>query len=541
MLSRTGFVLPVSQRATPPSVLCPGFGARYRSTLRAVAVAVVVVAGVAVFTPEPATAASCVGAVDNDFNGDGVRDLASSDPESAVGGVAAAGTVTVVYGTSGTVQVIHQDTANVPDAVEAGDRFGFALTSYDANSDGCSDLVVGVPYEDVGAEADAGAVFVLYGSTAGLALGSLAGVGWDQSSSTVPGAAEANDWFGFSVAASRTTAGVPYLLVGVPGEDIGTTVDAGTVNSLWSGTWNAFDQSTAGYPDTDTSDAVVTTYEANDRFGYAVAADPYHLAVGAPGETAQGFAFAGEVAVYSTTLTSTGFPTVLKTLTQYGAWSGAAEANDLFGSSLSMAVYHPSGAVLLARSLIAVGIPGEDLTVDGVDQDSAGRVMVLQVNESNTVSEFGEYAQSMTDVDGDVAAGDQFGREVLVVNRTPNGYATAATMLLVVGVPGEDVAGAADVGYLQSFSLVGAAGDADVVLRPGVAGIPGTEAEQDLRGLSFSASPNDLYLATPYSDAQAVHQVPWGNVTSAGTADVTTYQAGKGGIPAGAGFGAAVS
>jgi len=128
-----------------------------------------------------------------------------------------------------------------------------------------------------------------------------------------------------------------------------------------------------------------------------------------------------------------------------------------------------------------------------------------------------------------------------MVNRTPNGYATATTMLMVAGIPGEDVAGAADVGYFQSFSMVGAAGDADVILRPGVAGIPGTEAAQDFRGLSLSASANDLYLATPYAGTQGIYRVPWGNVVSAGTATVTAIQAGSGSIPAGTAFGAAVS
>ncbi|SDT80697.1 hypothetical protein SAMN04489716_9318 [Actinoplanes derwentensis] len=481
--------------------------------------------------------------MENDFNGDGVRDLASADPEAAAAGVSAAGTVTVLYGATGAVQVIHQDTAGVPDANEAGERFGLSLTSYDANSDGCSDLLVGAPYEDIGTQVDAGAVCLLYGSPAGLLTGATAAISYDQSSSAVPGEAEAGDWFGYSLAASKTPANVPFLLVGAPGEDLGTTADAGTVDLLHAGTWAGFDQGSAGYPDTDTSDSVVTTYEANDRFGYAVAATPYHIAVGAPGETALGSAFTGEVAVYSTTLTTatTPIPTLLRAATQDGPLSGAAEANDLFAASLSMAAYHPSGAMLLPRSLIAVGIPGEDLTVDGVDHDSAGRVMVLQANESGTVVEFGEYSQSVANVDDDIASGDHFGQQVLVVNRTPNGYATSDTMLLMVGVPGKDAPGKADTGYVHSFSLLGAAGDADRILRPGTAGLPGAEAAQDFRGLSFAASADHLYLATPYAENQAVHRVPWANVLSSGTSAVTTYQAGSTSIPAGASFGAAVS
>ena len=45
---------------------------------------------------------------------------------------------------------------------EPGDWFGYSLTSGDFNNDGYSELVIGVPSEDIGTIKDVGAVNVIY-------------------------------------------------------------------------------------------------------------------------------------------------------------------------------------------------------------------------------------------------------------------------------------------------------------------------------------------------------------------------------------------
>ena len=138
-----------------------------------------------------------------DFNGDGYADLAVGVPGEDVNGVKYAGGVNVLYGSSRGLtttgnQLWTQDSPGVKDAAEEFDRFGSALAIGDFNGDGYADLAVGVPGEDVGRVAYAGAVNVLYGSPSGLtAEGDQF---WHQDSPGVKDTAEVGDGFGGALA-----------------------------------------------------------------------------------------------------------------------------------------------------------------------------------------------------------------------------------------------------------------------------------------------------------------------------------------------------
>src|SRR5947199_351050 len=102
----------------------------------------------------PSGAASALGAVRGDFNGDGSADLAVGVPGEDVGGVNGAGAVNVLYGGTGGLsatgnQLWSQDSPGVLDAPGVSEFFGQALAIGDLNGDGRDDLAVGVPYEDV--------------------------------------------------------------------------------------------------------------------------------------------------------------------------------------------------------------------------------------------------------------------------------------------------------------------------------------------------------------------------------------------------------
>jgi hypothetical protein len=164
-----------------------------------------------------------------DFNADNRHDLAIGAPSEDVlinrgGGVfdniINAGAVNVIYGSTvglaktRTPQQWHQDTINIDDVAETGDRFGSALTAWNFGRNEvrqictpippqcfnitvrAADLAIGAPFENVGSIPDAGAMNVIYGSFAANGLAFSNDQFWTQESAGVPGGAEASDFFG---------------------------------------------------------------------------------------------------------------------------------------------------------------------------------------------------------------------------------------------------------------------------------------------------------------------------------------------------------
>jgi hypothetical protein len=83
------------------------------------------------------------------------------------------GAIGVIYGSSAGLsatgsQVWHQDSPDIEDDSEGSDFFGISLAAANFGKGSQADLAVGVPNEDLGANTDAGAVNVIYGTTNGL-------------------------------------------------------------------------------------------------------------------------------------------------------------------------------------------------------------------------------------------------------------------------------------------------------------------------------------------------------------------------------------
>ncbi|MEV7079703.1 FG-GAP-like repeat-containing protein [Streptomyces sp. NPDC093516] len=105
----------------------------------------------------------------------------------------------------------------------------------DFNGDGYRDVAIGAFAADVGPVSGAGAVVVLYGSSSGVSAARRTVI--TQDSAGVPGAAEEDDRFGYSLAAGDLDRdGYSDLVVGAQYEDIGDRDGVGSATVLWGGT-----------------------------------------------------------------------------------------------------------------------------------------------------------------------------------------------------------------------------------------------------------------------------------------------------------------
>ena len=252
-----------------------------------------------------------------DFDEDGFADLAVGAPGENVGGVPAAGAVSVLYGSGGGLSTAGGRLfTQVGSAAEDGDVFGDALATGDFNQDGAADLAAGAPFEDVGAAAElAGAVSVLYGSGAGLST--TGGRLFTQ----VGGAVERFDLFGMALAGGDLDDdGFEDLIAGAPWERVGTVSLAGVVSVIRGSAGGL--TTTGGHLITQ----VGGTIEVDDQFGAEVSTGDFDndgiadLAVGAPAEDVGSAVNAGAVSAGARLFTqdSPGVPGLAEDFDSFG-------------------------------------------------------------------------------------------------------------------------------------------------------------------------------------------------------------------------------
>ncbi|MFK7743287.1 MAG: hypothetical protein AB8H80_23425 [Planctomycetota bacterium] len=374
--------------------------------------------------------------VPSDFNGDGYSDLAVGSPDEDVQGEAAAGAVSVVYGSANGLQtagnqLIRQGSdinGLISGVFEAGDRFGTSLAWGDFDSDGFDDLVIGIPREGLSGRNQCGAVQVIYGSASGLQGGNLGRNDQflSQGLAGVTGQLEDFDWFGHAVAAGDYDGdGYDDLAIGAPLENEALAND-GVVHVLFG--------SATGLSVSGDDELIVDPVapEIGDRFGWTLLASNVYgsevenLIVGAPYEDLGGATDAGAVSVLRI---FHGFAPSYRWLHRDTSIlgqpiAGIAATNDLFGMSLAAADMQRDGA-----DDLMIGVPFDDPG----SISAGGTVHFFRGELSQGLSGYNSiWDQDSPGVAGVAQLGERFGYSLATLDWDDDGFPD-----LAVGVPND--------------------------------------------------------------------------------------------------------
>jgi len=310
-----------------------------------------------------------------DVNGDGYDDLVVGVPGEGIARRSRAGAVHVLYGSVNGLSgigsdLLHQNTPGIKSKAETDDAFGQALAVADIDGDGYDDIIVGAPGEGVGwgsrARDEAGAVHIIYGSENGA---SGTNSKWFfQDTASWPDKSETGDSFGASVDAEDIDGdGNADLIIGIPGEDVGSKIDAGMIQISYNPGGHGATPSTV-LSLNQAVPGVAGSIRPNSNFGAFVLATDItgdsipDILVGAPNRSIGNAANAGIVSFFPTVNGAPSLSTDKMYHVSQPEFSGSAQSGAFFGTSITT-----------LGGNIMIGAPGK--TVSGLS--NAGAVYYL--------------------------------------------------------------------------------------------------------------------------------------------------------------------
>ena len=432
-----------------------------------------------------------------DFDRDGRDDLAIGTPFEDIGGATNGGAVQVLYGsrrglTARDDQIFVHGRRGLGTDPEDFDAFGWALAAGNFGRSRHDDLAVSTIGGAVAGQDSAGVVEVLHGWRTGLRV--AGSKRFTQATPGIPEDPEPLDNFGWTLAPGDLgKSRRDDLAIGVPRESVGSAVEAGSVQLLYSGRKGLRPGGNLLLDQLELDGGVGgvdVEPEADDRFGWSIAIGDFgrggrdDIAIGAPFEDVE-------------EPTPMPVPDGGMVMVGYGAKPGlrtGADANVqvfyepvvgaqhtpqmTFGRTLAAADFGRTGQADLALSLPVA---------DGLGAPRAGAVGVIYGSPSGlTVTGLATqlFGQDSFGVPDEGEQDEEFGRFLAAGRFDGTGRAD-----LAIGVPLESAAGVETAGAVNL--LRGRAGPGLVtkgarLLVQGLGGLNGAAEEGDTFGTALS-------------------------------------------------------
>ncbi|KOU70115.1 hypothetical protein ADK57_12505 [Streptomyces sp. MMG1533] len=401
-------------------------------------------------------------------------------------------------------------TAAAPSVSYAEDASAGALavgaatsTRADFDGDGYTDVAIAAPGGTVNGKSGAGYFAVVYGMAEGPNGVKRQVISQDRYG--IPGTAEAGDHFGSHLTAADLDGdGFTDLVVGAPGEDIGTARDVGLNTVLWGGVGGLATATGIGQGRAETQAGDF------DGDGHLDLATAYQMRYG-PFSRTGGAARTGplvdlDVRVYAMRAGDVDGDGTTDLVVSSGSWD-SDDGGSIPPPQLQLLKGTEDG--LAAGPFIASPdtVSADSIALGDIDDDGrqdvvfgrstaagGGLVGVVRGTANGLAPRAALIGQNTPGVPGTGESGDRFGTDVSVGDVTGDGYADVVT-----GVPGEDLAGRTDAGSFTVLrgSAAGLTGTGAQAFSQNTAGVPGTTENGDRFGSRTAVVGGHVAVSAP--------------------------------------------